>query len=397
MYFYWHTVLAFLIRILIIYLSQLFDNYSTGVRYTDIDYKVFTDASYYMLKGKSPYLRSTYRYTPLLSGLLIPNILFHNCWGKILFSLFDIGISVIIRIIVSKSNSGLNNVCAYIWLYNPLSIIISTRGNADSISCFLVLLTLLFHIKHRYELSAIFFALSVHVRIYPIIYGLVLYLSINNDKKHLSIFKKIFYSILPNRKKIIFFFIFSLSLIILTLPCYYLYGKQFLEESFLYHAYRLDVRHNFSIYFYFNYLLSSLNKTSIMNSIITKFPAFILLVIISFKFSNTEDIAFGMFILSFVFVTFNSVITSQYFVWFMIFLPICKPFINFKLTEIINVTLIWILPQIGWLIFAYWLEFMGVNTFQYIWIESLMFFIANVKVLSILIDYYKYNKFKKLL
>lgn len=396
MYFYWHSVLAFLIRILIIYLSQFFDKYSTGVQYTDIDYKVFTDASFYMLKGKSPYLRSTYRYTPLLAGLLIPNILFHNCYGKILFSFFDIGISIIIRKIISKSHPGLSNVCAYIWLYNPLSIIISTRGNADSISCFLVLLTLLFHIKCCYKTSAIFFALSVHVRVYPIIYGLVLYLSIDDDKQHLSIFKKVFYSILPNRKKIIFLLIFILSFITLTLPCYYLYGEQFLQESFLYHAYRLDVRHNFSIYFYLNYLLSSLNKTSTINSIITKLPALILLVIISFKFSKPEDLAFGMFILSFTFVTFNSVITSQYFVWFMIFLPICKPFFNFKLIEIINITLIWIFPQIGWLMFAYWLEFMGINTFQFIWIESIMFFIANVQILSILIDYYKCNKLKKM-
>lgn len=395
MYFFFHTVFAFCIRIFMIFVSQWYDNNDTDVHYTDIDYKVFTDAAKHMLEGDSPYERPTYRYTPLIAALLIPNILLHNCWGKVLFSVFDLCIAIVIRKIISKTHPELSNVCAYLWLYNPLSIIISTRGNADSISCFLVLITLFTHIQKRYILSAICFAISVHVRIYPIIYGLVYYLSIDSENNYKTIIRMIYFKLLPTRNKIIFVFVFIMSLCAVTWPWYYLYGQQFLDESYLYHLRRMDVRHNFSVYFYFNYLLSSFNETSKLYSLITKLPPLVLLVTTSFKFSCTKDLPFCLFCLSFIMVAFNTVMTSQYFVWFVSFLPLCYPFIKLTFIEIMNIILIWIVPQIGWLTFAYCLEFLGMNTFQLIWVESLMFFIANVKVLSITIDYYKFNQIKK--
>ncbi|VVC29524.1 Mannosyltransferase, DXD [Cinara cedri] len=394
--FTWHLAFAFFIRICLIFFAQWYDDSSTGVHYTDVDYTVFTNAAEHILVGDSPYMRPTYRYTPLIAVLLIPNVLL-NCWGKLLFSMFDLATAIVIQRIVSKSHPDQSNFCAHLWLYNPLSIIISTRGNADSISCFLVLLTLYAHIQNNYLLSAICFATSVHVRIYPIIFGFTYYLNIDSEKNNMSIARTIFYAILPTRKKIMFVVVFVLSLIVETLPWYYLYGQKFLDESYLYHISRLDVRHNFSVYFYVNYLLSGMDEMLIMSfhSLATKLPLLILLGSISLKFSRSEELPFCLFCLTFVMVTFNSVLTSQYFVWFASFLPLCYSFHDFTFIEIINLIMIWAVPQIGWLAFAYCLEFLGINTFKLIWVQSLMFFIANLNVLWIFIDNYKYNKLKK--
>src|SRR2546421_3789823 len=49
-------------------------------RYTDV-----SDAASLLASGESPYKRSTYRYSPLLAFLLIPNFLVHRCWGKFFF------------------------------------------------------------------------------------------------------------------------------------------------------------------------------------------------------------------------------------------------------------------------------------------------------------------------
>lgn len=56
------------------------------VRYTDVDYLVFSDAAALVVAGKSPYQRSTYRYSPLIAILLVPNSFIHPSWGKFIFS-----------------------------------------------------------------------------------------------------------------------------------------------------------------------------------------------------------------------------------------------------------------------------------------------------------------------
>ena len=142
-----------------------------------------------------------------------------------------------------------------IWiLLNPLLITTSPRGSNDVLVGLVVLLCIFALIKRQYILSGALFGLSVHLKIYPIIYGFPLILFIDRKRgevKRASVFLNPinWFTV----RKIKFFgtsaFVFFSLLYIFNK----MYGFKFIYESYIYHSERVDHRHNFSFNYYFEY------------------------------------------------------------------------------------------------------------------------------------------------
>ncbi|XP_076235934.1 GPI alpha-1,4-mannosyltransferase I, catalytic subunit-like [Calliopsis andreniformis] len=374
-----HCSLAFFFRISLVLYSNFHDK-TFKVPYTDVDYKVFTDAARHMVEGRSPFERDTYRYTPLLALLLTPNIFLNENCGKILFSCVDILIAILIKRIVARQNCNkkLQHACALIWLYNPFTIVISTRGNADSVAVLLVMLTLDLFQQNKFILAGLLHAVSVHFRLYPIVFSIPMYFSLNEKN-----------TLIPNKNQLKLVLSCVSLITFLTVINYYFYGYKYVYESLIYHMIRKDTKHNFSVYFYMLYL-SANHPPNIIQKILILLPQLMLLLLLSYKFSRKSELPFAMFTQAMVMVTYNPVLTSQYFFWYLSLLPLCLPRIGLSSTRSLSLCFIWILSQGLWLLAAYFLEFQGLNTFTLIWISSILFFAVNVKILSDIIAYYKY-------
>uniref|UniRef100_A0A1B6DAR5 GPI alpha-1,4-mannosyltransferase I, catalytic subunit n=1 Tax=Clastoptera arizonana TaxID=38151 RepID=A0A1B6DAR5_9HEMI len=396
--FWVHCAIALVARLMFIVYGEIQDNISV-VQYTDIDYKVFTDAARYISEGNSPYNRHTYRYSPLLAILLVPNILIHVCWGKVFFSILDILVGCLIYnlLLMDKIKKPLAVRCTLFWLYNPLVIVISTRGNADSVSSVLVLLTLILIKKEHYILSGFMHGLAIHFRIYPIVFSLSMYLSIESPKIKLKTNKlhkidTILQIIYPNCRRVKLALSCVITLLFLSLLFLKIYDFKFLEESFLFHLKRTDIKHNFSVYFYMQYLF--INHPPSWINIVINFPLIILLTTVSFVYGTQKHLPFCELCLAVILVMYNSVLTCQYFLWFISLLPLSLPYLKFSKQQTLILLSLWLIAQVAWLLPAYLLEFRGRDTFLYVWLQSVAFFCANIAILSRLIR--NYNVHSKL-
>ena len=135
-----HAILSFIFHILLILFGDIYDKdfAGTGPLYTDIDYRVVTDAANHVLQNESPYLRTTYRYTPLLAYFLTPNLFLDENWGKLIFSICNVFVGLLIGWILPLKQRKY----ALLWFYNPMSIVLATRGSYESMVAVTVLATL---------------------------------------------------------------------------------------------------------------------------------------------------------------------------------------------------------------------------------------------------------------
>lgn len=174
---------AFALRAVLFAWSCLQDRL-LAVRFTDVDYYVFSDAARFVTQGQSPFLRSTYRYTPIIAFLLTPNVYLWLDFGKVLFASCDLVAGWLIYDIVRRQDvakgggTGQNGrtsaspfggrqralLAACFWLFNPLVASVSVRGNAESVLSCLVLATLWALLRGQVVMCAALFGTAVHMK-----------------------------------------------------------------------------------------------------------------------------------------------------------------------------------------------------------------------------------------
>lgn len=271
---------AFVVRVVLLGVGTYQDTHFQ-LKYTDIDYEVYTDAAYFLWHGDSPYKRSTYRYTPLLAALLTPNVYLHPLFGKIIFCCADIAAALLMKRLLSRRGAllqrtrWLSDAGLAIWLFSPFTVSISTRGNGESLVT-LILISMLDLVETRnLAIAGILFGLAVHWRLYPVIYTIPLFLNLLTQKStqekrsrkqkedcNISLHDQTETGVRDHRTSFNYSSVLSFfspaAAIFLCLGAYFyfLYGDEFLQEAYLYHATRTDPRHNFSPYFYPAYLKS---------------------------------------------------------------------------------------------------------------------------------------------
>lgn len=105
--------------------------------------------------------------------------------------------------------------------------------------------------------------------------------------------------------------------------------------------------------------------------------------------SIKADIPFVWFIQTSTFVLFNKVCTSQYFLWYLLLLPLILPNLNMSRSKALSCVGVWVGVQGLWLSEAYKLEFLGQGVFLSLWFRGLVYVLGNAWVLVSIIESYK--------
>ncbi|CAE6434074.1 unnamed protein product [Rhizoctonia solani] len=418
------------LRIGLLIYGDYHDRHSS-LKYTDVDYRVFSDAAYFIAHPTSnnsaqgilaramswslgdPYTRATYRYTPLLALLMVPNGSGHPAFGKVVFAFCDLLVGFILYRTSTRTDATfqLNNVhhkatkpvsaqqvsrtrrstvllIGALWLLNPMVANISTRGSAESVLGAMVITTHSLILSNHLDLAALVFGLSVHFKIYPIIYAASILAWLDKEEPIRFSWRAL------TRKRVRFTFLSALSFFALGGLMFAIWGYPFLEHTYLYHLTRRDHRHNFSPYFYpiylnydLGYSSDSLPSRMLRNPLFSFIPQMGLCVA-SGLLLGKRDLSFAWFIQTMIFVTFNKVCTSQYFMWYLWFLPLVLPSIRMSAKRGGFVLLIWIAAQAIWLFTAYRLELLGHSVYIWVWAASVVFLMSNAFVLGELINVY---------
>jgi len=322
------------------------------LRYTDVDYDVFSDAATHVRNGfGSPYARKTYRYTPLVAYICTLNNFYHPLACKVVFCTLDIVAAALYWAIIGlQFKTALpqtSGVMAYVscWAWSPVTVAISTRGSNDVMITVLVLLSVFLILRKWYVAAGIVYGLSIHFKIYPIMYSFVFYFFIDCDKSLIASGGSPYKAIVSKngfftRNRLVFTFFTVVTLVGLTGVFYYIYGWEFLYEANLYHLVRKDHRHNNSIYFYLIYQLFD-EPNSTLLGLLMFLPQAAVVLLSGFLFYY--DLFFAMLLQTWSFVIFCKVMTAQYYLWYLAIMPLAAVNNRMSIGVHVLIYIIWLL------------------------------------------------------
>lgn len=361
------------------------------VKYTDIDYMIITDGAAEMWRGGSPFDRATFRYTPLLSLLMIPNVTLWLHAGKAVFAMCDIGAAYYCYTTLGRfatQQSAKLAVAAFI-LFNPIVVVVSTRGNSDMVVAFLSLAAIASFFEKRYTCSAVWLGFAAHFKLYPVIYAMPLVFGIIEVEATQHIGSSWLAALWRRRTTILQCAGYAaLGFVVPTVACYAWYGNQYLGEALLYHFHREDHRHNMSPYWLLMYLNQGRRSLGVGAEMKAGLVAFLpqLAVLLYASYKLRKNVAHACCVQTILFVAFNKVCTVQYFVWFLPFLPFIfytprqetSTAVGGNLVAAFLAVLLWGATIPLWVSTAYNVEFLGKNDYVKLWLASCVFFVATV-------------------
>ncbi|KJK74182.1 hypothetical protein H634G_10555, partial [Metarhizium anisopliae BRIP 53293] len=304
-------LIAALLRVALLVYGTYQDAHS-AIKYTDIDYLVFTDASRYVWHAQSPYARDTYRYTPLLAWLLLPTVSFF-AFGKVVFALADLLAGWLILRILRRRGMPPEQAGAFaaLWLWNPMVATISTRGSAEGLLGVLATALVWAAEGHRVNLAAALLGLGVHFKIYPCIWAPAIAWWMDDDRPRRKQARRRRRARFLSRDRIQLAAVSLATFMGLNVLMYAVYGRPFLVHTFFHHLTRIDHRHNFSPYNVLLYLASSRPGIPLHAESLAFLPQLSLSCVLIPLVLAKKDLATSMMAQTFAFVTFNKVCTSQ--------------------------------------------------------------------------------------
>ena len=283
-------LLGALLRALALAWGAAQDALTPRVPYTDADYFVLQEGAALLARGRSPFERATFRYSPLLALLLAPGALplpfdAARLWGKLLFCAGDLAAARLafglLRLRGLRARGAAWAAAAL--LLSPLAINVSSRGSADSLVCALVLLTLTLLLRRRELAAAAAFGAAVHLRLFPVVFAVPLVLFLDEHSApapsaglagrdaapvaaaaasaaapSIAPVAALLASLraLLSWRRVRFGLASAATFLALGLASRALGGPAYVQEALLFHFTRADTRHNFSASFYGLYLQS---------------------------------------------------------------------------------------------------------------------------------------------